>query len=395
MEQKYIDYIEEFIGKEWILEEFDKIEKRSQLKEIGARYFNYHPFVKMFYELRYLLRKAEHLGEESIVLGKIYERLSHSGFVLEKQMEKIPNKIEFKSRLRDSENFEDVIWELETATMLMYKNIVYNFNNTETEKTSDISCEIENIKIDIECKNKHADKRIDNKNNIFFHLFCNAIGKVAELRGKVIDIKFDESRTEDIPILVDAIKSKCLEKEIAILTYKIDLYETPNDFEPFYAMSENDVSLMGVVSEQKKSELYKNIEVDYKKSLIIIFRFPFEKTNLNGIKSLVRKANKQVKKSGVVFLKVPYDIHDESARFIERFLNGSYSKIAGIKLVSFKNEYINDFGVKISRKERYIINHSCTSPLSEACSNFFSSDFAFLAYKNYDEIYKRERGMFE
>lgn len=378
-----IEYLRNFIGKEWIEREIKKIEEKSSLKEVGSRYFNYHPFVQYHYEISYLLRRADALKMESVVLGKTWEKLNRAGYILQLQLEKIVDKLDLRNKLRNSEQFDDVIWELEVGTMLMKNNIKYTFKRPVKGDSNDITCFIDNKPLEIECKNKHIVDDNYRNNNAFLHKLCNKLDEIEILKGKLIEIEFDYGIIEDIKIIVNEIKNNLRDNNsISVLNkYSISFKPEYKKMNATETLNIDKVQNYYLIGKQKKSDLYKR-EVPIDENTIgIVAKFPNENKNLNNLSLLIKSANKQLPNGGIVFLKVPYDDFENIVKDLEKMLINDFSKVFCIKLISLDSKYIENNGVKISRKEKLILGDLRNCKISKEEFDFLNGNIAFSIYK--------------
>lgn len=378
-----IDYLKDFFGDEWIKAEFEKTEKRSMLKEVGARYFNYHPFVQYQYELLYLIRRADNLKKDDVVLMENWEKLNKTGCLLKLHMMKIEDKNEFLNRLKSAELFDDVLWELEVATIFLKNNINYDFKIPSPGDSNDLTCYIDNRALEIECKNKHIFDERFNKNDIFSHMLCNEVGKIKELYGKTIEFEYEEGCYEDIKTIVQEIKSKLLINNSVntINKYRIEIKSDYSNMSPEQILNLNGVQRFYLASQQRKSDLYNMDIPNINNSIRIIIKFPKEVRNIKNIDSLIKTANKQLPNGGVIFLKVPYYDFDNMIKEIKKILNNNFSNIYCIKVVAFESEYIEDTGVKVSRREELVWGKLSNCKLTKKEFDFLSDNIAFSIYK--------------
>lgn len=378
-----INYLRKFLGDEWVKNEFEKTEKKSMLKQVGSRYFNYHPFVQFQYELLYLIRRADALKKDDVILMENWEKLNKTGYLLKLQMMKIEDKNELLNRLRSAELFDDVLWELEVATIFLKNNIKYDFKVPKPGDSNDLTCYIDDRALEIECKNKHIFDERFNKNDIFSHMLCNEVGNIKELYGQTIEFEYEDGNYEDIKIIVKDIKDKLLiNKSINIINkYRIEIKPECSNMNPEQILNLDGVQRFCLASQQRKSELYNAGIPNKNNSIRIIIKFPKEVRNLKNISALIKTANKQLPSGGVIFLKVPYYDFDNMVKDIKNILINNFSNIYCIKLVSFESEGIEDTGVKVSRREELIWGKLSNCKLTKKEFDFLNGNIAFSIYK--------------
>lgn len=379
----YVKYLEEFIGKEWIEQEFEKIEKKSKLKEIGGSYENYHPFVQFRYEIRYLLRHAEAFKENEILLRENHSILANAGYLLYINFDKIPNKKDTLMRLRDAKKFHDVIWELEVATMFAANQVEYQLRDPAVGATNDICCHIDNRFLEVECKNKVVEDPVYAKNQIFAHMLVNKFSNIATFYGKTIEIRYEEAFYEDIKQVVSTAAKMLNKVDYCSICgkYRISNNKKYQDKSPQYLMSKSDIRGVMVVKETSRKKLYTYKESDAKTKMRFVLKYPDEKTDIKNLETVLSKANTQLCNGGVVFLHVPFHSFDEAKAKIENILRISSSNIMAVKLVSLDTSNDPEHGVKISRKEELILSERSKYKLTEKEIEFLSKNIAFSKYR--------------
>lgn len=277
--QDNVEYLRKFIGEEWIKAEVKKIENKSMLKEVGRRYFNYHPFVQFHYEIQFLIRRADALKEDSVLMGEFWEKLNRTGYLVKLQKDKIVDENEFRNRLRSAEQFDDALFELEVATILRKNNIEYNFKAPVIGDSNDITCFVDNRSLEIECKNKHILDARFNRNDTFSHMLCNALSEIKTLlKGKIIEIEFEDGNYEDIKTIVNEVKNNLKDnKSINVLDkYTIGLKYEYIKMSVEEVLNLNNVQRYYMVGEQKKSELYTKDQLAKNNLFGMVCKFPSE-----------------------------------------------------------------------------------------------------------------------
>jgi hypothetical protein len=380
---KYIEFLRAFIGEDWIKAEIKKIEDRSRLKEVGSEYEDYHPFVKYHYEIKYLLRRAEALKQEDVLLQESYYRLSIAGYLIMVNLNKIRNHSDLKNRLRDANQFYDAIWEFEVATMFLKNKIKYSFKEPVQDDSNDITCFIDDKPLEIECKNKHTVYVKHRKNQMFAHILANKLSNTKLFKDSTYIISFDEGNFEHIKSIVKCmIENLNSKKNYTVLQRygiqrisgdEVDVIET--------LQSDTDVREVIVVKEIDKKDLFSNDVSKGNTQMQFIFKYPEANTKIKNIDKLLKDANSQLPNSGVVFLKVPLMVFNDAIKEITDILNTRCSNLKAVKVIAIEEKFIEGSGVKISRKEELVINQRCKESLTEKELNFLKADIAFSIFK--------------
>ncbi|SFC52673.1 hypothetical protein [Bacillus sp. UNCCL81] len=383
MNKENIEFLGSFIGNDWIEEQIANVERKSFLKERGNHYDLYHPFVHYKYELDYLIRRAEIEKNDDIVLGEYYHILNNAGSLLRFNYNKLANLKEIQMRLRDSKQFHDIIWELEVGTMLELNDAKVEFKKPKQGNSNDLKFKIDDRLIEVEIKNKTIENEIFKRNQIFTQLLIDKLSKLKVLEGKAILIEFEVSRYEDISLICKEVESKFNVFDYISVDGKYKIRSKDRYLKiPIQKILENNtVNSVLESREVSKKDLF-NDDIGGKLKTRYIIKFPEQNYELKNIKSVLKKANKQLPNGGVVFLKVPHSTFETSISDIERALKGNFSNISAVKLFGTSLSTLNNQGVREDRKERLIISDKSMFKLSKNEFDFLSKDMYFSKYKN-------------
>ena len=388
-----IDYLEEFIGKEWLQNEYQRIERKVPFKEVGRKFSNYHPWVCYMYEIAYLIRRAKIEGEEVVVLGKYHYYLNNVGTLLKFNENTLNNPKEIKARLKIAEQFHDVVWELEVGTMLKLLGYHTEFIVPVVGKTYDLSVRLTDRQIAIECKNKIVDNSVENANNLFIHAITTKFENVKELRKKVIQITFERGYFEDIKRIISDIRMKLgKNKQVKILgRYKVKELKKSINASPIEFLRDESVRSVTVIKSILERELYKKINTYEETIGILVFKFPEPEKKLKNVNKVLSIANKQLTEGGVVFLRVPKDFFDSAINDIRSELRMGMRNISAVKIISNEAEMVEGKGVKIWRYEELIVSErdDVTLKLTKSELNILNQNMVFTKYAKAYETSKK------
>jgi len=386
LESLYIDFAKQIMDEEWINQQLKLVDEVSQYKEKGSYLGLFHPFIKNFLDVRVTVRKAVILNEETMLMGVGHSNIVELGRNLY-ELQGLYDKEKMRARLQ-SKDYEDACWEFEVMMALIYSGVQANFEREKDIKSFDISAWIGSDKVAIECKNKHIEDKKYNFNKVFSHFLSEKVIKhLTELKGRH-DIKIEidgTGRIEDVKQLVQTIH-EMLESNITYMkfkdTYKITMTKKYRDI-PTGVIMKNNKEEFCISSSIRNSlkEVYTKIteEMDYKDR--IFFRFTPQNLSVKNLNSLLGKANKQITSTqGCVFLKVPYHAFNESIVEVEGLLQKFYSNVSGVKIIALKKYFIENMGVKIARKEKFIVNKRAKVQPSPALKSVFERPMMFEKY---------------
>lgn len=378
MNDHYIDFLKTFIGADWLDSEFIRINTKSPLKGAGSHFSNYHPWVHFMYELEYLLRRAKIKGCSTILMGKYHHILSNAGMLLERNIDSIPDRNDAINRLRHPDQFYDFIWELEVKTMLEARGANVRVIAASPGMSYDgIAC-IEGIHIPYECKNKVVDDSQHDRNMIFTQVLANRLGEVQRIENQVLEIEFVDGRLEDIRSIVSSIRNlPYTQNSVEILgRYKIKFLSTHLfNFSPQELVDRPDIESIMVITKCPKKDLYTVNRVNDIEIAKLLFKMPGSSTSIKNLNSVLKKANSQLSRGGVVFIQLPYMLFEDGIQEISQIISHNLSNISAVKAAAI------DFGsVKISRKEELIIPNNCKHRLPDNVIDFLSQPMVFSKY---------------
>jgi len=376
---EYVDFLRNLIGKDWIISEFNKIEEKSQLKEVGSGFSSYHPFVKYLYELRYILRTADAYGQTQVLMRENHYRLFLAGYLIKLNIDKVPNEEELISRLRDAERFYDVIWEFMAATIFLKNNIPYSFKNPVRGNSNDLTCIIDGRPLEIECKNKHEYEKKYAQNMSFINLLSNRLSKLEVFRNCIFVISFIEGFQEDIKQIVKCMESNVNKESFSVLgKYNIERIKVKSAVDML--LESPDVRSVVVVKEVPKKDLYSYNDSSSITKMQLIFKYPEENSPLR-IDNLLRDANKQLPNGGVLFLKVPKWSFDDAIFNVSKNLSIKFSNITAVKVIAIEDKFTEEVGVKVSAMEKLIVNRNAKLELKKKEYNFLDRKIALSIFK--------------
>ena len=381
MNYNNIEVLRNYIGKEWIHNQIEKTNDNSLLKELGSEYETYHPFVHYQYELDYLIRLAETDKAKDVALQKWYHILNNAGWLLKMNLPFLENVEEMRMRLRDSEHFDDVVWELEVATMLRINNVRTKLLTPNEKQTNDLEIILFNKTLQIECKNKELNNSRYNTNQIFAQSLINSLSDVEVIQGKAIEISYENARYQDIRKITKIVRDKFDIFDYQSIDGRYKVRSSLKYFEKDISniLDNDEIRFISDAKSVQKKDLYKKeTKGDFKCRFIL--KFPLENKRLSNLENLLKKANKQLIIGGVLFLKVPHETFDEAKEYVQSELNRKFSNISAIKLFGIKYDNLPDEGIRVDRKEELITSSRSKYQLSEEETDFFRKDMFFSKY---------------
>lgn len=378
MNDHYIDFLKTFIGTDWLDSEFNRINTKSPLKGAGDRFSNYHPWVHFMYELQYLLRRAKIEGRSTILMGKYHHILSNAGMLLERNIDSIPDRNDAINRLRHPDQFYDFIWELEVKTMLEARGANVKVIAPSPGISYDgIAC-IEGIHVPYECKNKVVDDSQYYRNMIFAQVLTKRLGEVQRIENQVLEIEFVDGRLEDIRSIVSGIRNlPSTQNSIEILgRYKIKFLPSRLfQFSPQELVDRPDIESIMVITKCPKKELYTVNRVNATEIAKLLFKMPGLNTCIKNLNAVLKKANSQLSRGGVVFIQLPYLRFEDGVQEISNILSHNLSNISAVKAVA-----IDFSSAKVSRKEKLVVPTNCKYRLPDNVISFLSQPMVFSKY---------------
>ena len=378
MNDHYIDFLKTFIGADWLDSEFNRINTKSPLKGAGNHFSNYHPWVHFMYELEYLVRRANIERRSTVLMGKYHHILSNAGMLLERNIDSIPDRSDAINRLRHPDQFYDFIWELEVKTMLEACGANVKVIAPSPGISYDGTACIEGIHIPYECKNKVVDDSQHDKNMIFTQVLANRLGEVQRIENQVLEIEFVDARLEDIRAIVSGIRNlPSTKNSIEILgRYKIEFLPTHLfKFSPQELLNRPDIESVMLITKCPKKDLYSVNRVNDTEIAKLLFKMPGSNTNIKNLNAVLKKANSQLSRGGVVFIQLPYLLFEDGVREISQIVSRNLSNISAVKAAAI------DFGgVKVSRKEELIVPPNCKHRLPDNVIDFLSQPMVFSKY---------------
>lgn len=383
MEKDYIETLRDFIGRDWLEEEFNKVNIKSPLKGAGNYFAPYHPWVHFMYEIKYLVRRAAVENRENIIMGEYNYILSNAGFLLEQNMENIIGKKDAQMKLRNPKQFYDFIWELETRTMLSQRGAEVLYVDPNSGSTYDGVFTMFGYSIPYECKNKSIDNDQYNTNMVFLQALVKNLEDIPSVRNKIIQIEFESGRLEDIKTIVAVIRDKfdIFDYQSILGKYKVrTLKKVPFITSPQVLINREGINQVFQINEIKKGELYINDAPSKVVKTKILIKMPEEIHKLNNLNCVLKKANTQLPPGGVVFLQVPYSAFESAKEEVAKELSQSFSNISAVKIISLQIDASENGGVKVSRLEELIISPRAKKPLLPILIEFLDQPMAFSKY---------------
>lgn len=383
MDDDNIEFLRDFIGRNWLEAEFDKINTKSPLKGAGSHFAPYHPWVHFKYELEYLLRRANVESHKDVVMGKYHYILSNAGMLLKRNFNYIIDKKDAQKKLRNPEQFYDFIWELEVRTMISQRGANASFVDPKSGSTYDGIAVIIDNHIPYECKNKVIDDEQYNTNMAFLQVLANKLGDIPSVQNKIIQIEFENGRLEDIKVIAAIIRDKfdVFDYQSILGRYKVrTLKKVPFSTPVQYLINREGINQVFQINERKKNELYLDEAPSNIVKTKILIKMPDQVCELQNLNGVLKKANKQLPPGGIVFLQVPYITFESAKMEATKELSQSFSNISAVKIISLKIESYENQGVKISRLEDLVISTRGKKPLSQKEVIFFNQPMAFSKY---------------
>ncbi|MEA4900702.1 hypothetical protein [Desulfitobacterium sp.] len=377
-----IKFLENFIGRDWLNAEFDKINTKSPLKGAGIDFASYHPWVHFMYEIEYLLRRSDVENREDVIMGRYHYILNNAGMLLKDNFNYIVDKKDAQMKLRSPEQFYDFIWELEVRTMLSRRGACADFVDPKSGNTYDGIAIILDHSIPYECKNKIIDNNQYNNNSVFSQILANKLGDIPSVQNKIIQIEFENGRLEDIKTIVAIVRDKfdIFNYQSILGRYKIRTLKLPIDTPPQYLINREGINQIFQVNERRKSELYLDkAPSDVVKTKILI-KMPEQVFKLHNLNGVLKKANAQLSTGGIVFLQVPYSTFESAKTEVAKELSQCFSNISAVKLIALGIEFYENKGVKISRSEDLIVSPRGKIALLPKEIEFLSQPMAFSKY---------------
>lgn len=377
-----IEFLKNFIGKDWLDAEFKKIDTKSLLKGAAIHSESYHPWVQYMYEIEYLLRRSEVENCQDIIMGRYHYILNNAGMLLRDNFNYIIDKKEAQMKLRNPAQFYDFIWELEVRTMLSRQGACADFVDPKSGNTYDGTVIIHDHNISYECKNKVFDNDLYITNSAFAQVLVNKLGDIPSIKNKIIEIEFETGRLEDINTIVTIVRDKfdIFNYQSIMGRYKVRTLKIPFNTPIQNLINREGINMMVQVNECKKSEIYLDKAPSNVVKAKILIKMPEQSHILHNLNSVLKKANKQLTKGGIVFLQVPYSTFENSKIEVAKELSKSFSNISGVKLIALGLESVNGKGIKISRLEDLIVSHRGKLALLPKEIEFFSKPMAFAKY---------------
>lgn len=383
MEDKYIEFLRDIIGREWLEEEFKKIDTKSPLKEVGSMFIQYHPWVHFMYEIDYLLRRADIEQHEEVVMGKYWYILRNAGMLLMINNDDIVDHRDAQMKLRNAEQFYDFIWELEVKTMLSKNGADVTCIDPKNGITHDGVAKIFGYCIPYECKNKICDNSQYNSNQMFSQMLVKKLEGVVSIRNKIIQIEFESGRLEDLKTIVAYIRDNfdVIDYRSILGRYKIrTLSKLPFNTPVQTLFKREGINQVFCIAKCDKKELYMDIPPSGVVMTKLLFKMPGPINELHNLNGVLKKANTQLPPGGVVFLQVPYCTFENTIKAIEKELSQSFSNISAVKIVSLKEETIANYGVKVSRLEDVVVSQRAKKIIPPDVIEFLNKPMAFGKY---------------
>jgi hypothetical protein len=380
MEDSSIEYLEQFIGKKWLESEFKKVNTKSPTKGTGVPFVSYHPWVHYMYEIEYSMRRAQIKGQDSAILGPYYFLLDYAGMLLKDNINYIIDKLDAQKRLRNSNQFYDLIWELETRSMMTKLGAEVLFVDPNSGRTNDGLVTLDKHTIDFECKNKILENDMYKTNGVFAHVLVERLGDVESIQNKIIQVECLSARLEDIKEIVHTIRTKLdVSDYVSILgKYRVRVLTKLPFSTPVQNLINRDaVYQVFIIKEVKKEDFYKTNSPSEAVKAKVLFKMPEPLYELRNLDTVLKKANSQLLNGGVVFLQVPYTTFENARVTVGKLLEQSFSHILGVKIAAIDINFALPKGVALRSLEEFVLSPTGTKTLSQQEIAFFTSKMAF------------------
>ena len=378
MYHNHIAYFEEFVGAEWLHSEFNRVNTKTPLKEVGRSFSNYHPWVQYMYELRYLLRRADFEGRSTILMGKYHHILSNAGMLLERNMDSIPDRNDAINRLRHPDQFYDYVWELEVKTMLEARGASVRVIPPSPGISYDGMACIDGIHIPYECKNKVLDNKQHDSNMIFAQILTKRLEDEQCIENKVLEFEFVDGRLEDIRSIISSIRNLPSNRSVieVLGRYTIRFLPTHLFRSPLQELLDRPgIESVMIIRKCPRKDLFDTDTVNAEEKAKLLFKMTGSNVGIKNLNGVLKKANSQLSCGGVVFIQLPYLAFEQGVREIAQILSNNLSNISAVKAVAL--DYSN---VKVSRKEKLVIPTNCKYRLPDNVIDFLSQPMIFSKY---------------